>query len=249
LDEIRRLRRLKLLGEARTSHNRLVLLTPDVDPPGVVAELQDDRLVWASFKGLADAILRVVAEAGETVNDRSRYLLGELIQLFREDGLLEPAQDVIVVAARWAYPAYLDCAAYVCQQGRKFRPGAEKMRMGFYYKGAIQAELARIEWHVESSEMSQRKADAIRTSGDHTEERRSKLANALERMIAFKMVTEGSEAQLFLLSSRDDPATERLEAPIKNDLGYAWTMGQRYARLSALQSLRLPALTSNLAGT
>ncbi len=59
-----------------------------------------------------------------------------------EDNLVGSPQDVVVVAASSAYGDYLRYSAYICQPGRSFREGTE--RMAFYADGSIKIEIPRI---------------------------------------------------------------------------------------------------------
>src|SRR5438128_2154107 len=119
-----------------TGDERLFLLTPDAAAPAAVAQVNDPRVVWFPFKGLSDAIDTVVTDQREAVSEQTRYLLRELQALFIEDGLLA-RREVVIVAARTAYPEYLEYRAYVCQPDRTF---ADAERMAFYATGAIKPE-------------------------------------------------------------------------------------------------------------
>jgi hypothetical protein len=84
---------------------RLFVVTPDVEVPKALASLADTRLVWISFPALNNAIDDLLGDPAELVGDRTAFLLRELQALLRAEGLLQAA-DVVVVAAREAYPEY-----------------------------------------------------------------------------------------------------------------------------------------------
>ena len=85
----------------------LFVLTPDVEPPAAVSDLDDARVVWLNFVSLAQAVDALLDDRASTISEREGFLLRELQGLFEAEGLLGAAEDVVVVAARHAYPNYL----------------------------------------------------------------------------------------------------------------------------------------------
>ena len=69
--------------------------------------------------------------------------------------------EVVVVAARNAYPEYLRRSVYVCQPNRSFRDGLT--RMGFYANGAIQRPLPRIRYREDLVTFTRQEAAARRS--------------------------------------------------------------------------------------
>src|SRR6185437_10303454 len=129
---------------------RLITITPDGAQPPPIAAIADPRLSWISFADLHAAIDAIItppddAEAellllAEAINDRDRFLLRELQALFADDNLLG-GPDVVIVAAKNAYPEYKLLGAYICQpeSERTFQP--QISRLGFYANGSIQPEV------------------------------------------------------------------------------------------------------------
>lgn len=126
--------------------DRLFVVTPDAEQPAVVERLADRRIVWFNFKSLHDAIERSSMDPEGGVSEQQRFLLRELQALMIDDGLVDNA-DVVVVAARFAYPEYLAQGVYICQPGRAFRDGLT--HMAFYASGSIQVHVPRIRYQAD----------------------------------------------------------------------------------------------------
>jgi hypothetical protein len=223
---------------------RLFVITPDAEQPNRLAEFDGDRVVWMSFASLYSAIDELLADSTELVGERTEFLLRELQALIRVDGLL-PSTDVVVVAARFAYPEYLRTSAYVCQPNRAFVGGIS--HLGFYAQGAIQPQIPRILYREDGVTFSQQEADDRAASGDEHDRR---MAEVIRFLLAHSTRTEGHAYQVFLLSSPEDSATVTLPNPIVNTTkaasgrSWAWTLGQRYTSLASL--LKHPATTTDL---
>lgn len=219
--------------ESAGGDERLFVVTPDGAQPEPIDEIGDPRITWFSFASLSDAIDVALGDATAIVSEQARFLLRELQALLVEDGLLD-TDDVVVVAARDAYPEYLQHAAYVCQPGRAFRDGLT--HMGFYTNGAIQREVPRIEYREDDVAFTAAEATQ-RAGGDENDER---IAELITTLVAAGPRQAAETYQVFLLSAVDDPATIRLNNAIVNDTvaatgrRWAWTMGQRYVSLSRL---------------
>ena len=217
------------------AHERLFLVTPDPTEPAAVAQ-HADRIVWFNFLALSQAIDELITDPLELVAEQAQFLLRELQALFLQDGLLLEAEDTVVVAARYAYPEYLTTAAYVCQLGRSFRSGLT--HMGFYREGAIQLHVPAIRERRSEVVWTHEHATKLRASENPLDQH---LATVIERLLNEQEREEGEVYQVFLLSAADDTDTYRLQRPIRNTAvdakgkTTAWTMGQRYVRLQALQ--------------
>jgi hypothetical protein len=213
---------------------RLFVITPDASKPKCIDALCDNRVIWFDFKSLSSAIDEVLDDAKALLPEQTRFLLRELQALLIEEGLLDTA-DVVIVAARLAYPEYSQHNAYVCQPNRSFREGLT--HLGFYTDSAIRPEVPRIRWREEAVPFTKTEADR-RRGGNEFDKRIAELIDTLPRVSSRQ---EGSEYQVFLLSAPDSPDTVRLQAPIVNDQRsaagqlVAWTMGQRYVSLEALR--------------
>jgi hypothetical protein len=215
---------------------RLFVLTPDAGEPSAVAQLDERRLAWLNFQGLDQAIHELLRDETELLAEQTRFLLHELRALFAQEKGLLGQEDTVVVAARDAYPEYIETAAYSCQPGRAFREGVR--RMGFYYGGAIQSEIPLIRHRRDNVTFSGDKAATLRESGDPLD---AELATLIERLLDAGPRVSGQQYQVFLLSPANDEQTLRLTQPIKNTTkdhrgrAWAWTMGQRYTQSSVLQ--------------
>jgi hypothetical protein len=222
-----------LANLGRGADERLFLITPDSDPPTILEQFDEPRLMWFSFKSLHEILERLLGDPSSGIAEQQRFLLRELQLLLIEDGLVD-TDDVVVVAARVAYGEYLQRALYVCQPERAFRGGLT--HMGFYAEGAIKPEIATIRY----------REDLVSYTYDEAEQRRGGsavdvlIADAIEADLTTGVRELGSQYQIFVLSAHDDSDTVRLPKPIKNDTvaesgrRWAWTLGQRYVSLSAL---------------
>lgn len=225
-----------LVGEPEA---RLFVLTPDPVRPQWFDSLDgvDDsvkgRVLWLSFKDLADAIGNELSSPARLIGEQTRFLLTELVSLYESDGLLSN-DDTVIVAARSAWPEYLREGAYVCQPNRAFRDGLT--HLGFYAQGAIQPLIAQI--RVVHPSVLFTREEAARRRGSSAEE----LADLIEHLLERGQRVEGESYQVILLSREDDAATVRLVEPIVNDTttvdgkSWGWTLSQRYTSLARLTS-------------
>ena len=76
-------------------------------------------------------------------------------------------------------------------------------------------------------------ADRIERSDEPFAERRAEL---IRRLLADGALWAGTEFQLFLLSEPESGETVWLPRPIEHRERAAWTQGQRYASLAALEA-------------
>jgi hypothetical protein len=231
-----------LTGTAKDE--RLFVITPDPERPRTVDELEGKPLSWFNFARLNQAITVLLDDPTELISEQSRFLLRELQALFEHEGLLVRA-DTVVVAARVAYPEYKQHAAYVCQAGRAFRGGLQ--RMGFYANGAIQQEVPRILERMDKVTFSDDEAARLHRSEKPTHRA---IADLIDTLLAEGRRARGETYQVFLLSRSDDERTLRLAKPIVNTTRdskgqpWAWTLGQRYTRSEVLE--RGPGTTEEL---
>lgn len=222
---------------------RLFVVTPDAEQPDAIAALSDARVVWFNFQSLYDADAALSDPQG-TASEQARFLLRELQALLVEDGLVD-TDDVVVVAARFAYPEYLKRSVYVCQAERAFRGGLT--HMGFYANSAIQPHVPRIR-HREDLVTFTHEEAATRQAGSDID---CLVGEVIDMLLDDGPREEGKQYQMFLLSAPEDPDTIRLAQPILNDTTaesgrpWAWTMGQRYVSLAGLTRPGV-AVTSDL---
>jgi hypothetical protein len=142
--------------------------------------------------------------------------------------------EVVVIAARNAYPEYLRRSVYVCQPNRSFRDGLTYM--GFYANGAIQRPLPRIRYREDLVTFSHQEAASRRS--DSAIDRQ--VGEVIELLLADGPREEGEQYEVFLLPGPEDPDTLRLDRPIMNDTvsksarPIAWVRGQRYVSVADL---------------
>jgi len=156
---------------------------------------------------------------------------------------MEP--DVVVVAARGAYPLYLEYGAYVCQAGRPIRPVP---RMAFYTRNEIKPEVPLILGSEDHVTFSRETALALRASGAAKDIR---IGELVERLLDDGRREHGAIHKVVLLSEPADERTLTLPQAIRNtSLGpkgrrTAWTQHQRYTWSGALRGE--PRTTDDLA--
>lgn len=212
---------------------RLFVITPDPEQPPVIEELDDHRVVWFNFRSLHEALDQAVASEHAGVSEHAAFLLRELQALLVDDGLVD-SDDVVIVAARSAYPEYLRRGVYVCQSERGFRQGLT--HLGFYAEGAIQTHIARIRYREDMVPFTH---EEVERRGEGTEVDRA-IAQIISEDLDSGQRVQGEPYQVFVLSPAGDPETILLAQPILNDTvtsagkPWAWTLGQRYTSLAAL---------------
>ena len=218
LDQIQR--HLDRLDEANEVTRLLLVITPDDVRPKILDSLKDGgkRLVWSSFDKLDQAIDEMLEDKYEVLSEREAFLLRELQTMLEDEQLLANPYDVVVVAARIAWPEYKQLHAYVCQPNRSFQ---QVSRLAFYAEGVIQPLVPKI---LDS------KDDVTMVAGKYS----GMLGELVERIVKEQRREQGERNKVLLLSAPDSPDTLRLPGPIPNDLKSqadkptAFTMGQRY---------------------
>jgi len=225
---------LKRLGEGSEVMKLLLVLTPDHVRPSILDSLQDRRVVWTSFSTIDQAIDEMLDDKYEVVSEREAFLLRQLQNMLLAEGLLESPNDVVVVAARSAWPEYNELHAYICQPERPFQ---QVGRIGFYSKGVVYPLVPKILSVHDNVVMQKDKYDG-------------ELGALVNRLLDERLRAVGNQFKVMLLSSPDAPDTLKLADPIPNDLkskagkGTAFTMGQRYVSSKALLAAKT---TSDLA--
>ena len=223
--------------KAGANEQRLFFVTPDPERPTLLDSYSGDKRVgWFNFIQLSDVIDETLKEDSTYVSELARFLLRELQKLFVEDGLLDYS-DTVVVAARNAWGEYQNHGVYICQPGRSFRPGLT--HMGFYFDGAIQKTVAKIlDQRMEQVLFDQATATELR-AGSPIDQR---IADAIEISIEGGARATDQPYRVFVLSRSVEEGSEEIRGVITNATvssttgkPFAWTMGQRYTRLKALQ--------------
>ncbi len=220
---------LQQLNSSRESTRLLLVLTPDQSQPSAFKHVTDrqNRLVWASFAALDQAIDELLADGNEVISEREAFLLRQLQSMLVEEGLIGTASEVVVVAARHAWPEYQRCSAYICQPRRAFKP---VKRIAFYSQGQVYPLVPSI---------LDMQDEVVLERARH----KGALGQVIDKLIDSIPQSKkevGHSYKVFLLSSPDDPKTMKLKGPILNDLEsktgqpIAFTMGQRYVAVAKL---------------
>lgn len=221
-------RHLKRLDEAHEFVKLLLVLTPDDARPIELDQVNDPRVVWASFAILDQAIDEILDGKYEVVSEREAYLLRELQNMLADECLLANTNDVVIVAARNAWPEYNKFHAYVCQPNRSFQ---QVSRIGFYSKGVIYPLVPKIIDVFDEVEMR---------CGVHE----GPLGELVKRLVESEKRPEGGLFKVLLLSGPESPDTLHLAGPIPNDKRSktgkptAFTMGQRYVSSEAVKAAK-----------
>lgn len=134
-------------------------------------------------------------------------------------------EEVLIVAARSAWPLYTVIPAYICQNRRSFRPVA---RMGFYSRRTIFPAFPLILKRSDDVDASEPGVAQMLLSVDPVQQRIGRVAR---RALDFGW-NPGTRSVLEL-TDMEDPQTLR-RSEIQHDGDAGWTMGHRYARLGDL---------------
>jgi hypothetical protein len=238
-------------AEKNVADQRLLVLSPDSLKPKEIDSIQDDRLGWANFSMLYDAIRQILDPENDLLysnfsvpTERERELLRELIQFLASEGLVGRGDgQVLVVPARRALAEYKRFSAYICQPNRSFRPSSH---LAFYRNGKIDRLVPEISSTIESIFMSREGFQDKNLSN----EQREKFVELIEKMEQENNHNLGEEHKIIFLSAPEDSLTIDIGHEIVNDLesesgrGVAFTQGQRYVSLEAIQ--KKPKTTSEL---
>jgi len=242
---------LGYLDDEDADTERLVVLTPDHEEPTAVGALEDDRVVWANFDNIVDAVESILArDPGNTEQslavptEREAFLLRELVRfLYEEEELVSGEEDrVLVVGARKAWPEYEEHGLYFCQPQRSFKPS---LYLAFYTNGEIQPKVPRIIDSVESVELTQ---EGVEKTDSLSSKQRAELRKTVDKLETGDSDRYGSDQKVIFL---DEDRGISLESPVKNnktaegsDRTVAFVQGHRYVSASALQ--KDPTTTSAL---
>jgi hypothetical protein len=238
-------RHLKALDADSSDKGRLVVLTPDAEPPAALPD--DERIVWANFDALVEAVESVLGRDVGTAEDsvavpteREAFLLRELVRFIESENLTSDAADrVIVVAARRAWPEYQQHGLYFCQSGRYFDPAEH---IAFYTDGEIKTEIPRILSRVDDIELTPAGVEEHEGLTEHQREQLSSVVAEMRREDGWRI---GEVQQVFFLEE-DLSLTE----PIQNDKtaesgrSIGFVQGHRYVSLNDLEEG--PTYTSEL---
>lgn len=212
---------------------RLIILTPDSGCPTPLVDVVADpesRVVWVNFVKLTEAFREVLDDEDEPASERERYLVRELIALFRLDGLLDDL-DTVIVGAKRAYPAYLNYSSYICQPNRPIRNVA---RMGFYTGKEIKVHVPRILGRCQDVPLTYDTVEALRSSSDAVMQG---IAEVIARNLDDEYAHTPGNHDVYWLSPPSDDNTLVLSAALPWRSSGAFTMNQSYVDSSKLRSV------------
>ena len=226
-------RHLERLDAANESTTSLLVLTPDDARPAQIDEIADERVAWANFAALDQAIDELLDDSYEVVSEREAFLLREFQKMLQAEKLIANAKDVVVVPARSAWPEYQKWHSYVCQPDRSFQ---QVSRLAFYFQGHIQPLVPRI-------------LEVYDRVDFNPGEQSGKLGELIDNLLTGSPREEGKAYKVFLLSAPDATETVKLNGPIPNNLTAesgrttAFTQSQRYV---SSEKLIIAQATSDL---
>lgn len=226
-------RHLERLDDATEATALLLVLTPDEARPSVLEKQEDQRVVWTSFAILDQAIDEMLEDKAEVVSEREAFILRQYQKMLEESFLLENPNDIVIVAARSAWPEYNKLHAYICQPNRSFQ---QVTRLGFYSKGVIHPIVPRI---IASHDEVEIKRNS----------HKGELGKLVNTLLDQELRPENGIFKVLMLSAPDAPETLKLDCPIPNNKldksgkGTAYTMSQRY---SSSDRIRAAKTTSDL---
>jgi hypothetical protein len=145
--------------------------------------------------------------------------------------------DTVVVPARYAWPLYEECRAYICQAGRAFRAID---RVAFYADREIKRDIPAVIHRRDNVEWTSEESERLRASSDRHDR---KIADVIVK--SEEIWTDG-RYQIFLLTSPGDPKHRQLNVALSHDgngRGSAFVQRQRYV---SLHSLETAATTADL---
>jgi hypothetical protein len=229
-------RHLDRLNSSYEKSRIVLVLTPDDVRPDLIAEINDERLIWNSFAALNQAIDEMLTgerNEKEVISEREEFLLRELQKMLLAEGLFGSSKDVLVIPARRAWPLYNELHAYICQAGRAFQP---VKYIAFYAGNQIYPLVPLIQGQPHDEVVFERGKNPGRLG---------ELVNqAMDKSERAYWPYKWSVHKVFLLSAPDASETAKLEQPVINDMTSgsgqrtAFTQNQRYVSLEALRKAK-----------
>lgn len=153
-----------------------------------------------------------------------------------EQAKRKPQPDVLIVAAKVAYPEYHSYNAYVTHPGRSYR---ETDWLAFLTKGAIQPEIPKIRYRRDHVSWTREEADRLEAAGDDVS---LEVASLIRRTLEETERHEEGTYQVFLLTPPQSEETFTLRAPIRSTkldhkgAPVALTFGHRYTTMDLLEN-------------
>ena len=223
---------------------KLLVLTPDNDRPGILDQLncRRDQVVWSNFDTLAEAIETILSDVEDPPTEREAFLLRELIWMLQGDGLLSAGPTVAIVAASSGWPMYQAVPAYRCALTLPLRSADQIDYMGFYAQGEIKRIVPKVLGMIDQINLTD-EAQVSSLEG-HEKDLARDLLQRIDGKPETMALFEGDFKVVFL-SESEDSETVKLKEPIPNDKRsgngktVAFTFGKpRYVSLDALVRAR-----------
>lgn len=205
--------------------SKLVILTPDLDYPDILRNIDHPRaksIIWGNFNQLILSIDSVL-EDNKLILDREAFLLNQLKYFILNENLISEdySNKVIIVPAREAWPFYQNYSIYRCQSNRFFQKASY---MGFYSNGVIKTIIPKIIGYIDDinlhfDDLKKIDKNRIKTEGNNTKNQ------IINRLLVYKnnMIEKEQNNQLngnfkyIILSDIDDSKTKKLSSEIIND--------------------------------
>jgi hypothetical protein len=234
-------RHLERLDTSNEKDRMVLVLTPDDAQPSLIAEINDDRLVWSPFAALNQAIDEMLSgeeNEKEVISEREEFLLRELQKMLIAEGLIGSSKEVLVIPARQAWEFYKQHHVYSCPSGRAFQP---VKYIAFYTGNEIRPLVPKIQDEppdpviLERAKYHGRLGEVVNEILDRNE--KGTLPPGWD-------LSPGRHLKVFLLSAPDAVETVKLAGPIINDLTshngqrIAFTQNRRYVSLEALRKAK-----------
>lgn len=222
---------IKVLEDEVCGNDYLLVLTPDGERPPLLDKVGDDRICWCSFESIYDFIdSEILNNSSIFVSEHEVYLLKHIMQFFREENLCKVVKkEVVIVAAKGAWPEYEKFSAYICPVNRNF---SNIEYIAFYAGNEIKPCVAKILKHYSRVDFS-----AGSDNGD------SKLNELVGRIsVEGNFDRSGNFQQIFILSDKSSEDTFLLSAPLEND---CVKDGKRVAAVQKFMYTTLKALESS----
>jgi hypothetical protein len=113
IDKIQIENHLIRLNSGREVLKKLLVITPDQARPAILQSVADERLIWASFAALDQAIDELLGDGREVVSEREAFLLRELQTMLARENLLGISKDNDLVSDSGRTVAFTQSQRYV----------------------------------------------------------------------------------------------------------------------------------------
>jgi hypothetical protein len=197
----------------QNAYSKLLILTPDAIVPFTN---NNPKIIWANFNSILVIIEELLVDYF-MITERERFLLFELKLFIINSNLLceDPSEMITIVPANLAWPEYINCGLYICQQNRSFR---ETKYLGFYANGAIQNHIPQILGYIDDFNLS---TDDIYGIDIDDIKGTSNLTLFQERIKKYQLENKNNlrkeSSKIFVLSELNSDLTLKRDSIIEND--------------------------------